>query len=143
MFEQFTESLVMTIMRAQEEAGQAGHNYVAPEQLLLGLLSIGTGVAYKVLTRANVTLLAARKEILAIEPKGHDRIAIEIPFTAAAKRVLELTLDEARKANSKAIDTEHLLLAILREGDSVGVQALRNLSVDLAKLRSDLLESSK
>lgn len=142
MFERFTESLVLTIMRAQEEASQAGHNYVAPEQLLLGLLAGGRGIAFKALTKANVTLLAARTEVLGIEPKGRDTIAVEIPFTPASKRILELTWDEARKANSKAIDTEHLLLAILRDGDSVGVQALRNLGVDLTKLRADLLDSS-
>lgn len=92
MYEHFTEAAISTIIRAQEESRQAGHNFVAPEQLLLGLLSGGRGLAFKALTQANVTLVAARTEVLNIEPKGSDRIAMEIPFTPASKRILELSL---------------------------------------------------
>jgi ATP-dependent Clp protease ATP-binding subunit ClpC len=143
MYEHFTEAAISTIIRAQEESRQAGHNFVAPEQLLLGLLSGGRGLAFKALTQANVTLVAARTEVLNIEPKGSDRIAMEIPFTPASKRILELSLVAAKKPGPYETDTEHVLLAIIEHGDNAAIQALRNLGVDLKTLREDLLEMSR
>lgn len=85
------------IMLAQEEARRLGHNFVGTEQILLGLIGEGTGIAAKVLKSMGINLKDARAEVEKIIGKGSGFVAVEIPFTARAKRVLELALEEARQ----------------------------------------------
>ncbi|MED5321005.1 MAG: Clp protease N-terminal domain-containing protein, partial [Cyanobacteriota bacterium] len=96
MFERFTEKAIKVIMLAQEEARRLGHNFVGTEQILLGLIGEGTGVAAKVLKSMGVNLKDARVEVEKIIGRGSGFVAVEIPFTPRAKRVLELSLEEAR-----------------------------------------------
>jgi len=93
MFERFTEKAIKVIMLAQEESRRLGHNYVGTEQILLGLLGEGTGVAAKVLKASGMNLKDARVEVENIIGRGSGFVAIEIPFTDKAKRVLQLSWD--------------------------------------------------
>ena len=97
MFERFTEKAIKVVMLAQEEARRLGHNFVGTEQILLGLIGESTGIAAKVLKSMGVNLKEARVEVEKIIGRGSGFVAVEIPFTPRAKRVLELSLEEARQ----------------------------------------------
>ncbi len=139
MFERFTEKAIKVIMLAQEEARRLGHNFVGTEQILLGLIGEGTGVAAKVLKSMGVNLKDARVEVEKIIGRGSGFVAVEIPFTPRAKRVLELSLEEARQLGHNYIGTEHLLLGLIREGEGVAARVLENLGVDLSKVRTQVI----
>lgn len=140
MFERFTEKAIKVIMLAQEEARRLGHNFVGTEQILLGLIGEGTGVAAKTLKSMGVNLKEARAEVEKIIGRGSGFVAVEIPFTPRAKRVLELSWDEARQLGHNYIGTEHLLLGLIREGEGVAARTLENLGVDLNKIRSNVVK---
>ncbi|AAQ00152.1 MULTISPECIES: ATP-dependent Clp protease ATP-binding subunit [Prochlorococcus] len=139
MFERFTEKAIKVIMLAQEEARRLGHNFVGTEQILLGLIGEGTGVAAKVLKSMGVNLKDSRVEVEKIIGRGSGFVAVEIPFTPRAKRVLELSLEEARQLGHNYIGTEHLLLGLIREGEGVAARVLENLGVDLTKVRTQVI----
>ncbi len=139
MFERFTEKAIKVIMLAQEEARRLGHNFVGTEQILLGLIGEGTGIAAKTLKSMGVNLKDARVEVEKIIGRGSGFVAVEIPFTPRAKRVLELSWDEARQLGHNYIGTEHLLLGLIREGEGVAARVLENLGVDLSKVRSHVI----
>lgn len=139
MFERFTEKAIKVIMLAQEEARRLGHNFVGTEQILLGLIGEGTGIAAKTLKGMGVSLKEARAEVEKIIGRGSGFVAVEIPFTPRAKRVLELSWDEARQLGHNYIGTEHLLLGLIREGEGVAARVLENLGVDLTKVRSNVI----
>lgn len=141
MFERFTEKAIKVIMLAQEEARRLGHNFVGTEQILLGLIGEGTGIGPKVLKSMGVNLKDARVEVEKIIGRGSGFVAVEIPFTPRAKRVLELSLEEARQLGHNYIGTEHLLLGLIREGEGVAARVLENLGVDLSKVRSQIIRS--
>ena len=126
-------------MLAQEEARRLGHNFVGTEQILLGLIGEGTGVAAKVLKSLGVNLKDSRIEVEKIIGRGSGFVAVEIPFTPRAKRVLELSLEEARQLGHNYIGTEHLLLGLIREGEGVAARVLENLSIDLTKVRTQVI----
>lgn len=140
MFERFTEKAIKVIMLAQEEARRLGHNFVGTEQVLLGLIGEGTGIAAKTLKSMGVNLKDARVEVEKIIGRGSGFVAVEIPFTPRAKRVLELSWDEARQLGHNYIGTEHLLLGLIREGEGVAARVLENLGVDLNKIRSNVVK---
>ncbi|GJV75879.1 ATP-dependent Clp protease ATP-binding subunit ClpA homolog CD4B, chloroplastic-like protein [Tanacetum coccineum] len=125
MFERFTEKAIKVIMLAQEEARRLGHNFVGTEQILLGLIGEGTGIAAKVLKSMGINLKDARVEVEKIIGRGSGFVAVEIPFTPRAKRVLELSLEEARQLGHNYIGSEHLLLGLLREGEGVAARVIR------------------
>ena len=139
MFERFTEKAIKVIMLAQEEARRLGHNFVGTEQILLGLIGEGTGIAAKVLKSMGVNLKDARVEVEKIIGRGSGFVAVEIPFTPRAKRVLELSLEEARQLGHNYIGTEHLLLGLIREGEGVAARVLENLALDLSKVRTQVI----
>lgn len=140
MFERFTEKAIKVIMLAQEEARRLGHNFVGTEQVLLGLIGEGTGIAAKTLKSMGVNLKDARIEVEKIIGRGSGFVAVEIPFTPRAKRVLELSWDEARQLGHNYIGTEHLLLGLIREGEGVAARVLENLGVDLNKIRANVVK---
>jgi len=139
MFERFTEKAIKVIMLAQEEARRLGHNFVGTEQILLGLIGEGTGIGAKTLKSMGVNLKDARAEVEKVIGRGSGFVAVEIPFTPRAKRVLELSLEEARQLNHNYIGTEHLLLGLLREGEGVAARALDALNVDTGKVRAAVI----
>eukprot|EP00898_Chlorokybus_atmophyticus_P008890 jgi/Chlat1/9001/Chrsp94S08284 len=139
MFERFTEKAIKVIMLAQEEARRLGHNFVGTEQVLLGLIGEGTGIAAKVLKSMGVNLKEARVEVEKIIGRGSGFVAVEIPFTPRAKRVLELSLEEARQLGHNYIGTEHLLLGLLKEGEGVAARVLETLGADPGKIRTQVI----
>ena len=140
MFERFTEKAIRVIMLAQEESRRLGHNFVGTEQLLLGLIAEGTGIAAKTLKSMGVNIKDARDEVEKIIGRGCGFVAVEIPFTPRAKKVLELSWDEARQLGHNYIGTEHLLLGLIREGEGVAAKVLENLGVELNKCRSNVIK---
>nr|QCI05386.1 Clp protease ATP binding subunit [Crouania attenuata] len=140
MFERFTEKAIKVIMLAQEEARRLGHNFVGTEQILLGLIGEGTGIAAQVLKSMNVNLKDARIEVEKIIGRGSGFVAVEIPFTPRAKRVLELSLEEARQLGHNYIGTEHLLMGLVLEGEGVAARVLENLAVNVASIRTEVIQ---
>eukprot|EP01026_Neomeris_dumetosa_P001119 TRINITY_DN10277_c0_g2_i2.p1 TRINITY_DN10277_c0_g2~~TRINITY_DN10277_c0_g2_i2.p1 ORF type:complete len:906 (+),score=166.32 TRINITY_DN10277_c0_g2_i2:87-2804(+) len=139
MFERFTEKAIKVVMLAQEEARRLGHNFVGTEQILLGLIGESTGIAAKVLKGMGVNLKEARIEVEKVIGRGSGFVAVEIPFTPRAKRVLELSLEEARQLGHNYIGTEHILLGLLREGEGVAARVLETLGADTAKIRAQVI----
>ena len=103
------------------------------------MIGEGTGIAAKVLKSMGISLKEARIEVEKIIGRGSGFVAVEIPFTPRAKRVLELALEEARQLGHNYIGTEHLLLGLLREGEGVAARVLENLDADPAKIRSQVI----
>ncbi|MGB3508732.1 MAG: ATP-dependent Clp protease ATP-binding subunit [Microcoleaceae cyanobacterium] len=141
MFERFTEQSIKVIMLAQEEARRLGHNFVGTEQILLGLIAEGTGIAAKALQEDGVTMKDARHEVEKIIGRGSGFTPAEIPFTPRVKRMLEVSLEEARKLDHNHIGTEHLLLALLQDSEGVAAKVLDNLGVDRGKIRTQVIRS--
>ncbi|MBV9387883.1 MAG: ATP-dependent Clp protease ATP-binding subunit [Chroococcidiopsidaceae cyanobacterium CP_BM_ER_R8_30] len=136
MFEHFTDKAIKAIMLAQEEARSLGQNLVGTEQILLGLIAEGTGIAAKVLNEQGVTLQDARREVEKIVGRASRFVPAELPFTPKAKSVFEQAFEEARKLGHNYIGPEHLLLGLLHEGEGVAKKVLDNLGVDTEKLRT-------
>ncbi|PMB26421.1 ATP-dependent Clp protease ATP-binding subunit [Fischerella thermalis] len=136
MFEHFTSEAIKVVMLAQEEARRLGHNFVGTEQILLGLLGEGNGVAAKVLTELGVTLKEARREVERIIGRGSGYLPPEIPFTPKVKTLFEQAFKEARSLGHNYIGTEHLLLGLTEAGEGVAAKVLQNLGVDLKNIRS-------
>jgi Clp amino terminal domain, pathogenicity island component/UvrB/uvrC motif len=136
MFERFTNQSRRVVVLAQEEARMLDHNYIGTEHLLLGLLHEGRGSAARALTAMDVTLSAARDQVVAIVGRGQEQASGHIPFTARAKKSLELSLREALQLGDGYIGTGHLMLGVIRQGDNVAIKVLDKLGVDLSNLRA-------
>ena len=140
MSERFTEKSTKAIRLAEEETRRLGHNFLGTEQILLGLIREGTGVAAKVFTAEGITLENARVEVEKIIQRGSGFVAVKIPFTPLAKHVLELSLAESRQLGHNYIGTEHLLLGLIKEGEGVAARVLENLGADKKALRNKVLQ---
>jgi hypothetical protein len=136
MFERFTNQSRRVVVLAQEEARMLDHNYIGTEHLLLGLLHEGRGSAAQALTAMDVTLSAARDQVVAIVGRGQEQASGHIPFTPRAKKSLELSLREALQLGNGYIGTGHLMLGVIRQGDNVAIKVLDKLGVDLSNLRA-------
>ena len=139
MFGRFTERAQRVIVLSQEEARRLNHNVVGTEHILLGLVAEGAGVAAKVLADLG-DLEDVRKEVERVIGRGEGGPVGQIGFTPRAKRVLELAFDEARKLGHTYIGTEHILLGLIREGEGVAAQVLRNMGADIDKVRQQVGE---
>ena len=139
MFERFTDQARMTLVFAQEEARLLDHNYIGTEHILLGLLRVEGGVAAQVMTSAGLSLEVARIEVERIIGRGKSTPTGHIPFTPRAKKVLELSLREAFDQKQSHIGPEHILLALLREGDGVGAQILVRFAGSESALRQRVI----
>jgi ATP-dependent Clp protease ATP-binding subunit ClpC len=145
MFERFTARARRVLVLAQEEARLLGHGFIGTEHLLLGLLHEGEGLGAKALESLGITLEAVRTEVeRRIGPAGS--ATDKPPFTPRAKKVLELALREAlqlghnlRPVESQYIGTEHLLLAIVREGEGVAAEVLESLGAELSRVRETVV----
>lgn len=124
-------------MLAREGTKLRGHNFAGTEQILLGLIGEGTGIAAKVLKSMGINLKEARIEVEKIIGRGSGFVSREIPFTPHAKRVLELSLVEARQLGHSYIGPEHLLLGLLRVREGVAAKILENLGADPNSIRAE------
>ena len=118
MFERFTERARQVVVLAQEEARILKHNYIGTEHILLGLLREEEGLAARVLESLDITVERVRAQVVRIVGSGEEVTSGQIPFTPRAKKVLELALLEALSLGHNYIGTEHILLGILREGQT-------------------------
>jgi prophage maintenance system killer protein len=139
MFRRFTDRARRVVVLAQEEARLLRHNYVGTEHLLLGLLHEGEGVAAKVLVSQGISWHDVRSQVEEMIGPGRDPVTGHIPFTPRAKKVLELSLREALALGHHYIGTEHLLLALLHEGQGVAAQVLTRLGTGHAQVRERVL----
>jgi ATP-dependent Clp protease ATP-binding subunit ClpC len=123
-FDKFTERAKKVLVLAQEEAQRFNHNYIGTEHLLLGLVREGEGIAAKVLSNLGVELNKVRSAVEFIIGRGDRMVIGDISLTPRAKKVIELSVEEARRLNHNHIGTEHLLLGLVREGGGIGAGIL-------------------
>ena len=137
----FTPRAQQVLALARKEADRFHHNFVGTEHLLLGLISLGQGVAVNVLWKMGINLETARLEVEKQVGTGPDQKFFgNIPYTPRSKRVLALATREAKALNHTYVGTEHLLLGLLREGDGVAARVLQELGVDVERTRQEILK---
>src|SRR5271170_458453 len=140
MFERFTDRARKVMALANQEAHRFNHEYIGTEHILLGLVKEGNGVGANVLKNLDVDLLKVRLEVEKLVKKGTDVVTMnKLPHTPRVKKVIEYAIEEARNLNHNYVGTEHLLLGLLRDPDTVAVQILKNLGVDPDSVRRDVL----
>ena len=140
----FTNSAEIALEIANEIAAKLGHNYIGTEHLLYGLVEEANGVASKVLANQGITSAEVLKEIedlIGINEEASITDIDAIGFTPRTKRVIENAFMEARRLNSQYIGTEHLLVGIMREGDSVAVRIMMDLNVNPQKLYNEIVKT--
>jgi len=139
MFGRFTERSQKVLALAQEEAVRLGHYNIGTEHILLGLVKEGEGIAAKALQSLNISLDKVQKEVEGLIGKGQEK-PINVSYTPRAKKVIELSMDEARKLGHTYVGTEHILLGLIREGEGVAARVLNNLGISLNKARQQVLQ---
>ena len=136
----FTARAEKALEIANDIAMQLGHNYIGTEHLLYGLVKEGTGIANKVLENQNVTENAVLEKIEELIGTGETRGDQTIGFTPRTKRVIENAFREAKRLGSDFIGTEHLLIGIMREADSIAVRIMLDLNVNPQKLYNEIVK---
>lgn len=140
MFERFTDRSRRVILLAKEEAKKFNHDYIGTEHILLGLIKEGHGVAAAVLKNMGLNLDKISFEVSKLVKAGPPtKIEGDIPFTAKAKKVIELAMEEARQLGHNYVGTEHLLLGLIAEGEGVASQVLMNLGLKLERVRQEVM----
>jgi len=139
MFGRFTERAQKVLALAQEEAVRLGHNNIGTEHILLGLIREGEGIAAKALIALGLGLEKIQDEVESLIGRGQEQ-PTNIAYTPRAKKVIELSMDEARKLGHTYVGTEHILLGLIREGEGVAARVLNNLGVSLNKARQQVLQ---
>jgi ATP-dependent Clp protease ATP-binding subunit ClpC len=140
MFERFTGRARHVVVLSQEEARLLNHNYIGTEHILLGLLGEPESIGGQVLASFGLTRDSVREEVAEKIGRGKKQPTGHIPFTPRAKKTLELSLREALAIKHNYIGTEHILLGLIREGEGVAAQILRD-HADLAQIRAAVLEA--
>ncbi len=140
MFERFTDRARRVVVLAAEEARLLDHNYIGTEHLLLGLIHEQQGVAAKALESLGISLEAVRVQVEEIIGRGDSAPGGHIPFTPRAKKVMELSLREAKQLRHTYIGTEHILLGMVREGEGVASQVLVQFGADLLRIRRQVMQ---
>ena len=126
---------------ARQEAQKFNHEYIGTEHILLGLVQEGSGVAANVLKNMDIDLEKIRHEVEKIVKTGPSMVTMgQLPFTPRAKKVLELSLEEASNLGHNYIGTEHLLLGLIKENEGIAAQVLMNLGVKLEEVREEVLD---
>jgi ATP-dependent Clp protease ATP-binding subunit ClpC len=140
VFERFTDRARRVVVLAQEESRMLSHNFIGTEHILLGLIHEGQGVAALTLESLGISLEAVRRQVEQIIGQGQATPTGHIPFTPRAKKVLELSLRESLQLGANYIGTEHILLGLIREGEGVAAQVLRQLGADLSRVRQAVIQ---
>ncbi|TMN22356.1 ATP-dependent protease ATP-binding subunit ClpC [Lentibacillus cibarius] len=139
MFGRFTERAQKVLALSQEEAVRLGHNNIGTEHILLGLVSEGNGIAAKALESLGLEVAKIQEEVEKLIGSGKQPMQT-VHYTPRAKKVVELSQDEARKLGHSYVGTEHILLGLIREGEGVAARVLNNLGVSLNKARQQVLQ---
>ncbi len=139
LFNRFTERAQKVLTLAHEEAVRLGHPGVGTEHILLGLVREGEGIAAKALVSLGLSSEKVQREVEKIIGRGPGNTT-GTTYTPRAKKVIELSMDEARKLGHNYIGTEHILLGLIREGEGIAARVLTNLGVSLGKARQQVLQ---
>ncbi len=141
MFDRFTDRAKKVMNLARQEAQRFNHEYLGTEHILLGLVQEGSGVAANVLRNMQVDLAKIRTEVEKLVKTGPSMVTMgQLPFTPRAKKVLELSMEEAGNLGHNYIGTEHLLLGLIKENEGIAAKVLTNLGVKLEDVREEVLE---
>ena len=141
MFDRFTDRAKKVMNLARQEAQRFNHEYLGTEHILLGLVQEGSGVAANVLKNMGIDLTKIRMEVEKIVKTGPSMVTMgQLPFTPRAKKVLELSMEEAGSLGHNYIGTEHLLLGLIKENEGIAAQVLLNLGVKLQDVRDEVLD---
>jgi len=140
MFKKYTEKAKRVIMIAQEEAINLNHDYIGTEHILIGLIKEEEGVASQVLQQLGLNVAKVAEEIERLVGKGEYKQVGEITFTPRAKKILELASQEASQLKNNYIDTEHILLGLLKERSGVAVKILADLGINLDNVYSEIMK---
>jgi ATP-dependent Clp protease ATP-binding subunit ClpC len=140
MFNRFTEQAKRAILLAQEEANRLNHDYLGTEHILLGLIRENEGIAGNALKISGIDLARVRQQVETTVGRGQGgSFAGQIPLTFRANRALQLAAEEARQLGHNYLGTEHLLLGLTRDKESLAAQILISLGVDLEQLRQEVI----
>ncbi len=139
MFGRFTERAQKVLALSQEEAIRLSHRNIGTEHILLGLIKEGNGIAAKALKELGLEIKTIQREVEKLIGKGNHPMQT-VHYTPRAKKVVELSQDEARKLGHPYVGTEHILLGLIREGEGVAARVLHNLDVSLNKARQQVLQ---
>ncbi|HEX9642032.1 MAG TPA: ATP-dependent Clp protease ATP-binding subunit, partial [Candidatus Krumholzibacteria bacterium] len=141
MNDRFTERVRKVLFLARDEAGRMQHDYIGTEHLLLGIIREGEGIAAQALQQMGIDFDQIQQAVEDMVTTQSGTLTIgEIPFTPRAKRVLELSIDEARMHNHNYVGTEHLLLALIREGEGVAARVLQDLGAEHEKVKREVMK---
>ncbi len=139
MNEMFTEKARRAIEYARDEAARLKHDYIGTEHLLLGLIKLGEGRAIEILQNVGIDLSELKQSIEdVVKPSGGTMTLGQLPLTARAKKTLEVSGNEARALKSKDIDTEHILLALMKDEEGVAAQVLAMYELDYKEVYEEL-----
>lgn len=139
MFGRFTQRAQKVLALSQEEAMRLNHSNLGTEHILLGLVREGEGIAAKALYELGISSEKVQQEVEELIGQG-EKTVTTIQYTPRAKKVIELSMDEARKLGHSYVGTEHILLGLIREGEGVAARVLSNLGVSLNKARQQVLQ---
>jgi ATP-dependent Clp protease ATP-binding subunit ClpC len=137
----FSPKVKEIISYSREEALRLGNDFIGTEHLLLGLIREGDGLAVRVLQSMHVDLFDLRKELeMAIKDKNNKPLANinSLPLTKQAEKVIRITVLEAKALKSSTVETEHLMLSILKNKENVATQILHQYDVDYERFRNEL-----
>lgn len=140
IFDRFTEKAQKVLVFAQEEAVRLRHNYIGTEHILLGLLREGEGLAAQLLKSRGVDIEDVRKRVVSAVGMGNVPVSQVIGYTPRTKNVIEISVNEARMLGHNYVGTEHLLLALMREGEGIAAQILQSLGIDLNSIFEDIAQ---
>lgn len=140
MFGRFTEKARKVLSLAEQAALKLNHNYVGTEHMLLGLVKEGEGVAAKVLTNKGIDEEKVVEKVRSMIGQGKQEVSGSIGLTPRCKKVLNLSMDEARRLGHNYIGTEHILLGLIREGEGVAVRILSEFEEDLDDIRKQIVK---
>ena len=139
MNEMFTERARKAIEFARDEAARLRHDYIGTEHLLLGLIRLGEGSATEIIANLGLELMDLKASVEdVVQPAGGTMTMGQLPLTARAKKTLEVSGQEARALKSKDIDTEHILLALLKDEEGVAAQVLSTYEIDYKEAYEEL-----
>ncbi len=139
MFERFTDRARKVMAFANQEANLMKHEYVACEHILLGILKEGGGVASTALKNLNVDFFEVKKRILEKIPLGVNQFnEIKLTLTPRSKIAMEEAMKFSREMNHNYIGTEHLLMGIILEKNSIACQVLSEMKIDLVNVENEI-----
>jgi len=138
MFDKFTERAQKVLLFAQEEALRLKHNYIGTEHILLGLIREGQGVAAQIIKGKGIELENIRQMVASAVGIGKEDVNQVLGYTPRTKHIIESSINEARNYGHNYVGTEHILLALMREGEGVAAKILKSLGLNLQEIEAEL-----